>query len=122
MSKNGSSGRGRKPQPGYRIEYVRFSNAQVEGLQSYLGFSDVSIIDELDQLCDDGWKISMSAVKDTDRRLISLTDKGDRPGCKGLVQCVEHSSLRSALSAIIYLAKDVCSEGCQDYSDTDDGW
>lgn len=106
----------------FRIQYIRFSTEQIVALNQRLDLGPDRLWDMIDKACDDGWKFSFSKVSNSDRKIVSVTDKAGRVGCEKLVQCIEHSSLTSAIGAALYLVEEICDDGCGDYSDASDPW
>lgn len=96
---------------GYSFVYVDFSSNQLESLKKWLAGNERAAIDLLQHVVDSGWKVSVSQHQQTDRYLVTLTDKWHRPGCSKTSYCVEHSDLENAILGATYAATEIYDEG-----------
>jgi len=111
MPRRTNSRNTRTPQPAFRFEYVNLTDKQITELKKWMSGTETNAVNMLQGLAENGWKVSFSQHEQTSRFLVSLTDKWDRKGMKGLTLGIDHSQLLSAICAAYFYATEYLDNG-----------
>lgn len=107
--KGGSVNKG--PRNGFRFVQVKWSEGQLHAVRKwvvdYAGMGTKAI----SEVCERGWKLSVSQHPQTARFLATITDKFGRPGCSNCCFIVEHSVLENAVIGALYAATELFDDG-----------
>jgi len=108
----------------FRFVWVDWNTKQLTELRGWLEGNTLAVVDAIQHLSDESWKISISENKRTGRYLVSITDKGGRQGCTSVSFGIEHSDLTSAILGAVYYATEIIGTGLAegDHGSMDDLW
>jgi len=108
----------------FRFEWVTWPEKKIDELTVWLGLNEESLADNIQTLCDRGWKLSVSENQQTGRYVASLTDKWGRKGCKNIAWGIEHGQIGKAILGAAYYALEVIGEGISENEreEIEDAW
>ena len=124
MPRKKPSGRSKGAGAGFKFHVVQWSPDQLQAVRKWIADYSGVVGEMLSNLCDAGWKVSMSQHPQTGRYLATITDKLSRPGCSNCCFIIEHNDLENAIIGACFAASELFEEGAEGslVVDVEDDW